>query len=171
MGQSRVGCCSAAAAAPTLHNHHPPHPSTISLHPPLAYQRIIGMSNAKTGPCPLPPQRLFLLLLRSALSRVGARMRNTVDFVIAGAGVVGVHVARRLLQLHPACTVALVDRAYAAAHHLAVQNCDTTRRYAAGSQASAANSGVVHAGVYYGSDSHKAAFCVRGNAAMKEFCK
>lgn len=82
------------------------------------------------------------------------RASATFDFVIAGAGVVGVHVARCLLQQHVGCSVALLDRAYAA-----------------GSQASAANSGVLHAGVYYGTDSHKAAFCVKGNAAMKEFCQ
>lgn len=81
------------------------------------------------------------------------RMRKTFDFVVAGAGVVGVHVARCLLHQHPACSIALVDRAFAA-----------------GSQASSTNSGVLHAGVYYGSDSHKAAFCVRGNASMREFC-
>jgi L-2-hydroxyglutarate oxidase len=81
-------------------------------------------------------------------------MRKTFDFVVAGAGVVGVHVVRHLLQQHPACSIALVDRAFAA-----------------GSQASSTNSGVLHAGVYYGSDSHKAAFCVRGNASMKEFCE
>jgi L-2-hydroxyglutarate oxidase len=75
-------------------------------------------------------------------------MRKTFDFVVAGAGVVGVHVARCLLLQHPACSIALVDRAFAA-----------------GSQASSTNSGVLHAGVYYGSDSHKAAFCVRGNAS------
>ena len=80
-------------------------------------------------------------------------MMKTFDFVVAGAGVVGIHVTRQLLQQHAGCKIALVDRAFAA-----------------GSQASATNSGVVHAGVYYGSDSHKAAFCVRGNASMKEFC-
>jgi L-2-hydroxyglutarate oxidase LhgO len=72
-------------------------------------------------------------------------MMKTFDFVVAGAGVVGIHVTRQLLQQHAGCKIALVDRAFAA-----------------GSQASATNSGVVHAGVYYGSDSHKAAFCVRG---------
>jgi L-2-hydroxyglutarate oxidase len=81
-------------------------------------------------------------------------MFKTFDFVVAGAGVVGMHVARQLLQQHAACRIAMVDRALAA-----------------GSQASATNSGVLHAGVYYGSDSHKAAFCVRGNASMKAFCR
>ena len=81
-------------------------------------------------------------------------MSKTVDFVVAGAGVVGIHVARQLLQQHAGCRIALVDRAFAA-----------------GSQASSTNSGVLHAGVYYGSDSHKAAFCVRGNASMKQFCR
>ena len=40
-----------------------------------------------------------------------------------------------------------------------------------GLHASGRNSGVLHAGIYYASDSLKAQFCLSGNLKMQQYCK
>lgn len=75
-----------------------------------------------------------------------------VDCVVIGAGVVGLAVARRL---------ALAGReviVLEAAHSI-------------GTGTSSRNSEVIHAGIYYATNSLKARLCVQGNAALYAYCQ
>ena len=76
---------------------------------------------------------------------------ETVDSVVIGAGVVGLACARALAQA--GCEVVIVERAGAI-----------------GTQTSARNSGVIHAGLYYPEGSAKARLCRPGREALYRFC-
>jgi (S)-2-hydroxyglutarate dehydrogenase len=82
------------------------------------------------------------------------REKYKYDVVIAGAGIIGMSVAYEFIKRDPDLTIAIVDKEFDVAQH-----------------ASGWNSGVLHAGFYYGESSLKAKFCVEGNRLMKEFCK
>lgn len=74
------------------------------------------------------------------------------DVAIVGAGVVGLACAARLSR--EGMRVLVLER-----------------EAKAGQGTSSRNSGVVHAGMYYPTGSLKAQLCVRGNAAMWEYCE
>ena len=74
------------------------------------------------------------------------------EFLIIGAGIVGIALARTLRKQHNA-SILVIDKELAQAKH-----------------ASGRNSGVIHAGVYYGAGSLKASLCVEGNRLLREFC-
>ena len=74
--------------------------------------------------------------------------------LIIGAGVVGLSVARALLEVHSTFRVYIVDKEESIGKH-----------------ASGRNSGVIHAGFYYSPDSLKAKFCREGNSSLKQLCK
>lgn len=75
------------------------------------------------------------------------------DFVVIGAGIVGLATAWRLRQDHPAASIVILDKeARVAAHQ------------------SGHNSGVIHAGVYYAPGSLKARLCRAGLEATYAFC-
>ncbi len=76
------------------------------------------------------------------------------DFLVVGAGVVGLSIARALKRRHPGFSVALIDKEDAPARH-----------------ASGRNSGVLHAGFYYTADSLKARFTRAGNLAWTDYCR
>lgn len=76
---------------------------------------------------------------------------DQVDCVVVGAGVVGLAVARAL--------------ALAGREVVVLEACD-----AFGTQTSARNSEVIHAGIYYPAGSLKAALCVRGKQLLYEYC-
>src|SRR3954453_18575271 len=76
---------------------------------------------------------------------------DTVDCVVAGAGVVGLAVARPLAQAGR--EVIIVEAAEAI-----------------GTGISSRNSEVIHAGIYYPQDSLMARFCVAGKRALYKFC-
>ncbi|MCA3238856.1 MAG: NAD(P)/FAD-dependent oxidoreductase [Curvibacter sp.] len=78
-------------------------------------------------------------------------MVDHVDAVVIGAGLVGLAVARAL---------ALADREV-----LVMEACD-----AIGTQTSARNSEVIHAGIYYPSGSLKARLCVQGKQMLYAYC-
>jgi len=78
---------------------------------------------------------------------------DTCDFLVIGAGVIGVSVARELRRLHHARGV-VVEKESAPGRH-----------------ASGRNSGVLHAGVYYRAGTLKARLCVEGNRRMREYCR
>lgn len=78
---------------------------------------------------------------------------ETCDFLIAGAGVIGVAIARELRRRRGAKVVVLEK--------------ETT----AGQHASGRNSGVLHAGVYYKAGTLKAKLCVEGNRRMRAYCR
>jgi len=74
-------------------------------------------------------------------------------FLIVGAGIIGLTVARELL-LRGHSDLLIIEKEDAPGRH-----------------ASGRNSGVLHAGIYYSSDSLKARFCIEGNQMMKEYCR
>ena len=74
------------------------------------------------------------------------------DFVVIGAGVIGVSIARELRRRHRARVVVIEKEASPGLH------------------ASGRNSGVLHAGVYYKAGTLKARLCVDGNRRMREYC-
>ena len=79
---------------------------------------------------------------------------TTADFVVIGAGVIGVTVASELKRRHPGATVLVLEKEAAPGLH-----------------ASGRNSGVLHAGFYYTADSLKARFTRIGNQRMREYCE
>lgn len=76
------------------------------------------------------------------------------DFVIVGAGIVGLTVANELLRRQPGARIAVLEKEAAPGLH-----------------ASGRNSGVMHSGIYYGSDTLKARVCATGARRMIEFAK
>ena len=75
-----------------------------------------------------------------------------VEAVVVGAGVVGLAIARALCNR--GIDVMVVER-----------------NATIGSETSARNSEVIHAGIYYPQNSLKAQLCVRGRQLMDTFCK
>src|SRR6476661_7241893 len=73
---------------------------------------------------------------------------------IVGAGIVGLAVARRLVELDPGVTVTVLEKEDAIGTH------QTGR-----------NSGVVHAGIYYAPGSLKAQLCRRGGELLRGYCE
>ena len=65
-------------------------------------------------------------------------MNKTTDFLIIGGGIIGLSIARELQQRNIASSITIIEKE---------QNC--------GEHASGRNSGVLHSGVYYPSDSLK----------------
>jgi L-2-hydroxyglutarate oxidase len=78
---------------------------------------------------------------------------SSCRFLIMGAGITGLTIARELVR-RGAEDILVLDK-----------------EPELGTHASGRNSGVLHAGIYYTPDSFKARFCVRGNRLMKEFCR
>jgi L-2-hydroxyglutarate oxidase LhgO len=76
------------------------------------------------------------------------------DFLVIGAGIIGLGMARALKTRYPDCSVTLIEKESEAGMH-----------------ASGRNSGVLHAGFYYTADSLKARFTKEGNARLKAFCE
>ncbi len=79
---------------------------------------------------------------------------RSYDFLIIGSGIVGLTVAFELKQRNPNLSITIIDK----------ESC-------AGLHASGRNSGVLHSGVYYSSDSLKAKVCSLGAKKMTEFAK
>ena len=75
------------------------------------------------------------------------------DFCIAGAGVVGLAIAHRLLEAFPKASIVL-----------------TEQESGFGQQTSSRLSEVIHAGIYYPPGSLKARLCVEGKEALYTFC-
>jgi L-2-hydroxyglutarate oxidase len=76
-----------------------------------------------------------------------------VDVVVVGAGLVGLAVARELLQRWPGLQLSVVDKEDRIAVHQ-----------------SGHNSGVIHSGIYYAPGSLKARLCVAGGQALRRYC-
>jgi len=76
-----------------------------------------------------------------------------IDYLIIGAGVIGLTLARELKGRYPNASIAIVEKEPDVAYH-----------------SSGRNSGVLHAGFYYTSDSLKAKFTCEGNALMRQYC-
>ncbi len=78
---------------------------------------------------------------------------NETDYLIIGAGIIGLSIARELIRRFPDATVTVLEKEPDVACH-----------------ASGRNSGVLHAGFYYTADSLKARFTRDGNRQMREYC-
>ncbi|MBF0501174.1 MAG: L-2-hydroxyglutarate oxidase [Candidatus Riflebacteria bacterium] len=76
------------------------------------------------------------------------------DFIVIGAGIIGMSTAWQLQLAFPGRSVLVLEKEAGPACHQTGHN-----------------SGVIHAGVYYTPGSLKAAFCREGNIATKAFCK
>ncbi|CAI2370949.1 unnamed protein product [Moneuplotes crassus] len=76
------------------------------------------------------------------------------DFLILGAGIIGLNVAKAIYRTYPKAIVRIIEKEHSPGLH-----------------ASGRNSGVIHAGIYYSTDSMKAKFCREGNRAMTQYCK
>lgn len=79
---------------------------------------------------------------------------ETFDYVIVGAGIVGLTVAHELTRRKPEARIAILEKEAAPGMH-----------------ASGRNSGVMHCGIYYGSDTLKARVCATGAQRMIEFAR
>ena len=77
---------------------------------------------------------------------------KTYEYIIIGAGIIGMTIAYEINKRKPKSSIAILDKETDVAKH-----------------ASGRNSGVLHAGFYYTSDSLKAKFTVDGNKKMKAF--
>src|SRR5437773_7574082 len=77
----------------------------------------------------------------------------TYDVAVVGAGIVGLAVARNILQRRPAAKVAVIDKETVIGRHQTGHN-----------------SGVIHSGVYYAPGSLKASLCVQGSREMMQYC-
>lgn len=78
----------------------------------------------------------------------------THDFVVVGAGMVGLAVAYTIKKRHPLASVLVIEKEAALGMH-----------------ASGRNSGVLHCGIYYGSETLKAKVCAQGAARMMQFAE
>ncbi len=76
------------------------------------------------------------------------------DYLIIGAGIVGLSIAREIKEKNPEAEIAVIDKEPDVAYH-----------------SSGRNSGVLHAGFYYNTESLKALFTKEGNAALQQYCK
>jgi (S)-2-hydroxyglutarate dehydrogenase len=75
------------------------------------------------------------------------------DFLIIGAGVIGINIAREIKRRYGDARVTVLDKEPACGKH-----------------ASGRNSGVLHAGFYYTADSFKARFTRDGNRELTYYC-
>ena len=85
--------------------------------------------------------------------KYGERM-VTCDFLVVGAGVIGINVAKELKTHFTDSKVILIEKERSCGLH-----------------ASTRNSGVLHAGFYYSSDSLKAKFTKIGNQLLTRYCE
>lgn len=79
---------------------------------------------------------------------------STPDFLVIGGGIVGITLALEAKRRHPDADVLLIEKE---------PHC--------GLHASGRNSGVLHAGFYYGADSFKARFTRDGNRELTAYCE
>ncbi|OGX30345.1 MAG: FAD-dependent oxidoreductase [Omnitrophica WOR_2 bacterium RIFCSPHIGHO2_01_FULL_52_10] len=80
-------------------------------------------------------------------------MSQHYDYLIIGSGIMGLAIAREVKHQSQDARVLVLDKEPAEAAH-----------------ASGRNSGVLHAGFYYTTDSLKAQFTVTGNRLLKQYC-
>lgn len=78
----------------------------------------------------------------------------TSDYLVIGGGIIGLTIARTLRLRYPDRSVILLEKEEDVGLH-----------------ASGRNSGVLHAGFYYTSDSMKARFCRDGNRRLRQYIK
>lgn len=80
-------------------------------------------------------------------------IKHKTDILIIGAGIIGLTIARQLVQKGVKSITILEKEAKIGCH------------------ASGRNSGILHAGIYYPQESLKAKYCLQGNRLLKTYCK
>lgn len=80
--------------------------------------------------------------------------RDSCDYLIIGAGIIGLAIAKALHEKEPGSDILIIEK-----------------EDEVGAHGSGRNSGVLHAGFYYTANSLKARFAREGNARMTAFCK
>lgn len=78
--------------------------------------------------------------------------QSKFDFLILGAGIVGLSVAKLLTEKYPEAKICVIEKEAALGKH-----------------ASGRNSGVLHSGIYYSSETLKAKLCAHGARLMQNF--
>ena len=81
-------------------------------------------------------------------------MTRTADFLIVGAGIVGLTIALELKRRYPAASVLVLEKE------------DQPGRHSSGR-----NSGVLHSGIYYPPQSLKARVCGEGARELADYCQ
>lgn len=78
---------------------------------------------------------------------------KSYDYIIIGAGIVGLTIARELRFREPNCSILILEKEPEVGRH-----------------GSGRNSGVLHSGIYYPEGSLKARMCANGAKLMAEYC-
>src|SRR5579883_3116850 len=81
-------------------------------------------------------------------------MTISCDYLIIGAGIIGLSIALEIKRREPYARILISEKECKAGMH-----------------ASGRNSGVMHSGIYYSSETLKAQFCAAGAALMRQFAK
>ncbi len=81
-------------------------------------------------------------------------MSHSSDYLIVGAGIIGLAIAWELRKRHPSASITILEKEPEVGLH-----------------ASGRNSGVLHSGIYYGSDTLQAKVRSSGAEKMQEFAK
>jgi len=84
---------------------------------------------------------------------LSSKVKNSFDYLVIGAGIIGLSIARDLRSRFPSAEIAILEKEPDVAFH-----------------SSGRNSGVLHSGFYYTADSLKARFTRDGNRQMREYC-
>src|ERR1044071_2967244 len=79
---------------------------------------------------------------------------RSYDVVVVGAGIVGLAVARGLLNRYPKMRLGILDKEPSVGQHQTGHN-----------------SGVLHSGIYYAPGSLKAKLCVQGQRELYDYCE
>lgn len=79
--------------------------------------------------------------------------KTKYDFIVVGAGIVGLSLAQELTLQYPKSSILIIEKEQEIGLH-----------------ASGRNSGVLHSGLYYPSASLKAKFCAQGARYWREYC-
>jgi len=80
--------------------------------------------------------------------------KTSADFLVIGAGIVGLTIAREIKRRYPKQSVTVLEKEPAPGRH-----------------SSGRNSGVLHSGIYYPPQSLKAQVCTQGAREMAEYCE
>lgn len=78
----------------------------------------------------------------------------TYDFIIVGAGIVGLSTAYKLTESYPDINILVLEKEQQVAAHQTGNN-----------------SGVIHSGIYYKPNSYRAKNCVEGRRQLVDFCR
>jgi len=96
----------------------------------------------------------LILYFRRLIFRQTDFYRMTYDFIIVGAGIVGLSTAHKLSLAYPDIDILVLEKEDRVAAHQTGNN-----------------SGVIHSGIYYDPNSYRAKNCVEGRHQLVDFCE